>query len=162
MCITTLAKQLIAKIFKLGRTSAMEYPPVSTSRPGSRAGSSAGFRPISAPPKPGYTQAKSATLPTTPVSQVPPYRTTLHSPYGIGDVTDGRMSQASFASSMMATPDLNHSRTYTHGFPHFQHSTPGRIVNFKDPCKSLISMIYQIGVLNSWIFCKRNSLMKKI
>ena len=131
MCITTLAKQLIAEIFKSGRTSAMEYPPVSTSRPGSRAGSSAGFRPISAPPKPGYTQAKSATLPTTPVSQVPPYRTTLHSPYGIGDVTDGRMSQASFASSMMATPDLNHSRTYTHGFPHFQHSTPGRIVYFK-------------------------------
>jgi hypothetical protein len=102
----------------------MEYPPVNNSS--SRPGSSAGFRPISAPPKPGYTQ-KSATLPTTPSSQVPPYRTTLHSPYGGGgvDVTDGRISQASFVSSAMMTPDLNHSRTFTHGFPHFQHSTPG-------------------------------------
>lgn len=120
-----------------GRTSAMEYPPVSTSRPssrpGSRPGSSAGYRPISAPPKPGYTQAKSATLPTTPVSQVPPYRTTLHSPYGLDGGLDGRTSAASFASSnAMMTPDMNHSRTYTAGFQHFQHSTPSHPKPLKD------------------------------
>lgn len=102
------------------RNSAMEYPPVPTSRPGS----SAGFRPVSAPPKPGYTQARSATLPATPSSGVPPYRTTLHSPHGGVDVLDGRMSSASFASSaggMMS--ELYQSRTYNQ-FPHFQHSTP--------------------------------------
>ena len=109
------------------RSSAMEYPPVpssrQSSRPGSRAGSSAGFRPVSAPPKPGYTQ-KSATLPTTPSSIVPPYRTTLHSPFGDQQQQqDGRVSQASFASSMIPS-DMSYSRTYTHGFPHFQHSTP--------------------------------------
>ena len=80
----------------------------------------------------GYTQAKSATLPTTPVSQVPPYRTTLHSPYGL-DAADGRTSQASFASSAaMMTPDMNHSRTYTQGFQHFQHSTPSHPKPLKD------------------------------
>ena len=99
----------------------MEYPPSAVS---SRPGSSAGFRPVSAPPKPGYTQ-RASTLPTTPSSGVPPYRTTLHSPYGGVDVTDGRMSQASFASSMAGTgQDMSYSRTYSHGFPHFQHSTP--------------------------------------
>ena len=113
------------------RNSAMEYPPVGpNSRPGSRAGSSAGFRPISAPPKPGYTQARASTLPTTPSNGVPPYRTTLNSPFGGVDVTDGRISQASsFASSamqplMVGNADMSYSRTYSHGFPNFQHSTP--------------------------------------
>lgn len=102
------------------RTSAMEYPPVS-----SRPGSSAGFRPVSAPPKPGYTQARASTLPTTPSGGVPPYRTTLHSPFGGVDTTDGRISQASFASSnMTGAENISYSRTYSHGFPHFQHSTP--------------------------------------
>ncbi len=116
------------------RNSAMEYPPVGPgSRPGSSAGfSSSGFRPVSAPPKPGYTQARSSTLPTTPSTGVPPYRTTLTSPFGGVDVTDGRISQASYASSYTAAanamsgagPDMAYSRTFTSGFPHFQHSTP--------------------------------------
>ena len=112
------------------RTSAMDYPPVGPpSRPGSSAGfSSAGFRPVSAPPKPGYTQARASTLPTTPSSGVPPYRTTLNSPFGGVDVTDGRVSQASsFASSAMppvGNADMSYSRTYSQGFPNFQHSTP--------------------------------------
>ena len=101
------------------RNSAFDYPP-------SRPGSSAGFRPVSAPPKPGYTQARASTLPTTPSSGAPPYRTTLNSPFGGVDVTDGRISQASFASSAIpgAAGDMSYSRTFTHGFPHFQHSTP--------------------------------------
>ena len=116
------------------RNSAMEYPPVGpASRPGSRAGSAAGFRPVSAPPKPGYThQARQAsTLPTTPSSGVPPYRTTLHSPFGDRgqDMPDGRMSQASFASSAAGMnagihSDMSYSRTYGGGFQNFQHSTP--------------------------------------
>merc|ERR1739844_150739 len=107
------------------RNSAMEYPPVG---PPSRPGSSAGFRPVSAPPKPGYTQTRASTLPTTPSTGVPPYRTTLNSPFGGVDVTDGRVSQASsFASSAMPNPgnaDMSYSRTYSQGFQHFQHSTP--------------------------------------
>ncbi len=96
-----------------------------------------GYRPISAPPKPGYTQAsRGSTLPGTPSSGVqPPYRTTLQSPAGGGgvDVMDGRASQLSYSSAtgLVAVPagggmlpDLTASRTYTHGFQHFQHSTP--------------------------------------
>lgn len=81
-----------------------------------------GFRPVSAPPKPGYTQGRSATLPATPTSSgIPPYRTSLHSAAGHYDSrADGTMSQNSF----VGTPDLTASRTYTQGFQHFQHSTP--------------------------------------
>lgn len=113
---------------RFGTRSSMEFmaPPMMTGGgggPPSVISGYGGFRPTSAPPKPGYTQARSSTLPATPSSGIPPYRTSLHSPYGGVDVTDGRMSQNSYISSM-TTPDMSYSRTYSHGFPHFQHSTP--------------------------------------
>ena len=68
-----------------------------------------GFRPVSAPPKPGYTHGRSSTLPSGATTPATPGRATLNG--GNYDAVSQTSYRTDFSSDFMRA-----SNTYTHGF----------------------------------------------